>query len=154
MAKKLVVPSTITVYNPQGKPEPHTRANAGDLVRNAGYTWQKKVAVSPVAAAPYAINPNTKFTKTKAQEILDRATSKPEDDKSGGEAVDTVVDESVSPRTFHIPTAADDAAADAADEAAENEGETSAPPRARAPRQKKAPAPVVEEEAVESIEEE
>lgn len=95
MAKQLSVPATVVVFNQQGKPETHTRANARDLINGAGYTWEKKKPTTPASYAPFALPQNTKFAKSKAQEILDRVGAQvPGDSGNDAEEVfDTVIDE-------------------------------------------------------------
>jgi hypothetical protein len=147
MAKKLVVPSTVTVYNPKGKPETHTRVNARDLVNGAGYSWEKKKPANPAASAPFALPQNTKFSKSKAQEVLDRvgATAADGDDD---EEVFEGVDDGGSTGPINLP--ADDEDEDEAEE------EAPAPAPVKKPRKPKQPkpAPAPEPEEVEGIEEE
>lgn len=49
-----MAPNTVTVYDPDGNPEIHTKPNARDLVIGAGYTWMRGVPSSPTAYAPFA----------------------------------------------------------------------------------------------------
>ena len=42
----------VTIYNPDGEDEVHLRANAVDLTRHCGYTWQPGKKLKPVDPAP------------------------------------------------------------------------------------------------------
>lgn len=147
MAKKLTVPAIVTIFNPKGKAENHPRANARDLVNGAGYSWHKKQESNPAALAPFAIPQNTKFAKSKAQEVLDRVGANAAADDDDGEPVFDGVDDGSSTGPIRLPTDEEDD---------EEEGEEApvvvAKKPARKPKPK--PAPAAAQEPVESIEEE
>lgn len=42
----------VTIYNPDGEEEMHLRANAVDLTRHCGYSWQPGKTLKPVDPAP------------------------------------------------------------------------------------------------------
>jgi len=144
MAKKLVVPATVTIYSPKGKAEVHTRANARDLINGGGYSWAKKQESNPAAHAPFAIPQNTKFSKSKAQEVLDRVGANATDDDNGEEVFEGVDDGSGS-GPINLPENDED------DEGEENAAPVVPAKKPRKPSKPKAPAP--EPEEVEGIEE-
>lgn len=145
-SKKLTVPTVVTIYSPKGKPEPHTRANARDLVNGAGYTWDKRKESNPAAYAPFALPQNTKFSKSKAQEVLDRVGAAAPGTDADGEEVFDGVDDGSATGPISLP----------ADNQDEDEAEEEAPAAApvKKPRkQRQKPNPAPEQEEVEGIEE-
>lgn len=71
---------TVTIYNPEGKPEKHLRANAVDLTRHCGYTWQPGKVLSPVDPAPIPKEKNVDPLADKVNEDDNEDEDDEEDD--------------------------------------------------------------------------
>lgn len=63
---------TVVIFNPQGAPEKHSRANARDLVQHCDYSWIANLKAKPNHPASFAGQPVKKSSIS--QEVLDRAT--------------------------------------------------------------------------------
>ncbi len=74
-----IAPATVVIYNPEGKQERHSRANARDLVQHCGYSWLANIKSLPNHPASYAGQKVPKG-KTLPQEVLDRIGSDRDDE--------------------------------------------------------------------------
>ncbi len=70
----------VTIYNPEGKPEKHLRANAVDLTRHCGYAWQPGKVLSPVDPAPIPKEKNVDPLADKVNEDDNEDEDEDEDD--------------------------------------------------------------------------
>lgn len=87
-----IAPATVVIYNKEGKPEKHSRANARDLVQHCGYSWLANIKSQPNHPASYAGQKVPKG-KTLPQEILDRVGSDRDDDGASSSAAERAIEQ-------------------------------------------------------------
>lgn len=125
----------VIVYNADGQPEQHTRANARDLVYGAGYSWSPVLKSSPTAYAPFAQTsiPDGPAPSQKVLDSVGSATAAKEKNagamQAQAEAVAQALAEQQAAEAAAL-AAKEDAAEAAAVEAAE-EAKPAAKPRAK-----------------------